>query len=84
VNGGFSQSVQNFGSARGIIMSGNSTSFILDSTSSGTTYARIGAGSGSINKLITLNLLGTTDSFSFFYQLECLTFNKKRHLLPDF
>jgi len=59
----FGQSVQNFGTTTGSLITGSSTTFVPDPTSSGTTYARIGSGSGSINKITTSNPLGTSGNF---------------------
>ena len=57
------QSVQDFGTTTGSLTTGNSSSFLPNPTSFGTTYARIGSGGGSINKVTTSNPLGTSDTY---------------------
>ncbi len=59
----YGQSVQNFGTSSSSLTSGNSSSFIPNPTSSGSTYARIGTGNGSINNVTTSNPLGTSGTF---------------------
>ena len=59
----FSQSVQNFGTTTGSLASGSSASFIPNPTTSGSTYARIGSGNGSINMITSPNPLGTSGTF---------------------
>jgi hypothetical protein len=56
------QSIQNFGTTTGVHTSGASTAFIPNPTT-GTTYARIGTGAGSINRVTASNPLGTTGAY---------------------
>jgi len=59
----FGQSVQNFGTSTGSLATGASTSIIPNPTTSGSTYARIGSGNGSINMITSPNPLGTSGTF---------------------
>ncbi|MFN4123169.1 MAG: beta strand repeat-containing protein, partial [Flavobacteriales bacterium] len=58
----YGQSTQNFGTTTGSHTSGASTTFIPNPTT-GTTYARIGTGGGSINKVTASNPLGTSGAY---------------------